>query len=138
MQLFFRSFLIFVLGVAAFVQVQAQVQNVCPNIVLSRCNQNVEFDWSHTPAGSLNPASCAVGQGGNNSVGSTCASVGTTVTAPVEPGTYRFKADSTAGAGVSSDTCTVSYAPGINCANQCRDGFDNDGDGQVDAADTLF
>ena len=136
MKLFTRSFLIIELDVAAFAQ--AQVQNVCPNIVLSRCNQNVEFDWSHTPAGSLNPASCAVGQGGNNSVGSTCASVGTTVTAPVAAGVYAFGALTTANDPVSSNTCTVSYAPGINCANQCQDGFDNDGDGQVDAADTLF
>ena len=71
-------------------------------------------------------------------MGNTCASVGTTVTAPVAPGTYAFGARTTADSPVSSNTCTVSYAPGINCANQCRDGFDNDGDGQVDAADTLF
>ena len=140
MQLFLRSFFIFVFSISALSSVasaqSAPTNPITCNVTLNTCAQNVRFDWSTTPAGSLATDSCSVGLGvGNIGVGNTCAG-NNTLSAPVARGVYIFTGnDLVGGAERRSNTVGVCYAPGINCANQCSDGIDNDQTGGIDQAD---
>jgi len=137
MQFIFRSF-IFISAFIVFVPASTFAQQC----ITVSCAQTPQVQWSHT--GSVAQESCRVSSGSNNNPVSSACNSGTPPNnwvpvprpGPGQPVTYSFNARDTQQNLITPvPSACFQLQAGLNCANQCRDGIDNDLTGGIDQAD---